>query len=221
MRDIERAAIESGRVTGRDLMARAGQGGVDAVLAQWPELARGIHRAIVLCGPGNNGGDGFVVARLLKEQGWDVAVYAQGWDMLWQDNYLRPEAPPDARKNAECWQAIGGRSAPLDAQYGFDLCADGQIVVIDALLGIGQNRDTDPILQNWGKQWELMCNVSPDNHVHRVSIDVPTGYQTDSGALLGDHPFQADLIVTFHAMKPVHMVLSKLDDRCVVKDIGL
>ena len=75
MRAIEAAAIESGAVTGLELMERAGAGALKAVLEEWPELADGTHCAVVLCGPGNNGGDGFVVARLLQNAGWDVEVF--------------------------------------------------------------------------------------------------------------------------------------------------
>jgi hydroxyethylthiazole kinase-like uncharacterized protein yjeF len=90
MRAIEQAAIESGRVTGLELMERAGRGVVQAILAEWPELATSRREALVLCGPGNNGGDGFVVARLLSERGWEVEVFLYG----------DPEKlPPDARVN--------------------------------------------------------------------------------------------------------------------------
>ncbi len=68
MRAIEEAAIASGEVTGLELMERAGRGVVEAITAEWPELGAGC-RAVVLCGPGNNGGDGFVVARLLWQAG--------------------------------------------------------------------------------------------------------------------------------------------------------
>ena len=78
MRAIERAAIDSGQVTGLELMERAGRGVVAAILQEWPDLATTSHRAVVLCGPGNNGGDGFVVARLLKERGWEVDVFLYG-----------------------------------------------------------------------------------------------------------------------------------------------
>ncbi|MDP5086431.1 MAG: bifunctional ADP-dependent NAD(P)H-hydrate dehydratase/NAD(P)H-hydrate epimerase, partial [Yoonia sp.] len=114
MRAIEHAAIASGAVTGLELMERAGRGVVEAIFAQWPELApdaglaggqppdpRDISaqkkerlRAVVLCGPGNNGGDGFVVARLLKEAGWDVEVFLYG---------EAERLPPDAKVNYERW----------------------------------------------------------------------------------------------------------------------
>ncbi|MBS4011780.1 MAG: bifunctional ADP-dependent NAD(P)H-hydrate dehydratase/NAD(P)H-hydrate epimerase, partial [Roseovarius sp.] len=64
MRAREQVAIESGGVTGLDLMERAGRAVVEAVFAEWPELAQTPQTAAVLCGPGNNGGDGFVIARL-------------------------------------------------------------------------------------------------------------------------------------------------------------
>ena len=102
MRALERAEIGSGAVTGLELMERAGHGVVEAVFEQWPELAAAPHRAVVLCGPGNNGGDGFVVARLLKEWGWAVEVFLYGDpDRL----------PPDARANHDRWCAGGGAVA--------------------------------------------------------------------------------------------------------------
>ena len=66
MRTIEQTAMVAGHSTGADLMERAGRGVVDAIFSQWPQLAQVPGRAIVLCGPGNNGGDGFVIARLLQ-----------------------------------------------------------------------------------------------------------------------------------------------------------
>jgi ADP-dependent NAD(P)H-hydrate dehydratase / NAD(P)H-hydrate epimerase len=79
-------------------MERAGRGVVEAIFEEWPELRATSHRAVVLCGPGNNGGDGFVVARLLKEWGWEVEVFLYG----------DPERmPPDARVNYERWLGMG------------------------------------------------------------------------------------------------------------------
>jgi len=87
MRAIEQAAIDSGEVTGIELMERAGAGVVEAIFEKWPELAKTDHCAVVLCGPGNNGGDGFVVARLLHEWGWEVEVFLYGDE---------DKLPPDA-----------------------------------------------------------------------------------------------------------------------------
>ncbi|WP_332909034.1 NAD(P)H-hydrate epimerase, partial [Paracoccus binzhouensis] len=85
MRAVEGAAIASGEVTGAALMERAGAGVVHAMLALWPECERP-GRAVILCGPGNNGGDGYVVARLLAERGWQLRLAA-----------LAPPASPDAQ----------------------------------------------------------------------------------------------------------------------------
>lgn len=98
MRAIEQAAIRSGEVTGLELMERAGAGVVGAILAEWPELAETPGRAVVLCGPGNNGGDGFVIARLLAGRGWTVEVFLYGDPS---------KLPPDARVNCEQWLAMG------------------------------------------------------------------------------------------------------------------
>ena len=98
MRAIEAAAIASGQVTGLELMERAGRGVVEAVFQEWPELRAGSYRAVVLCGPGGNGGDGFVVARLLKEWGWEVEVFLYG---------EVEGMPPDARVNYERWLGMG------------------------------------------------------------------------------------------------------------------
>src|SRR6056297_3072578 len=98
MRAIEKTAIESGEVTGLALMEQAGRGVVDAILEEWPEFANGPHRAVVLCGPGNNGGDGFVIARRLRDKGWSVEVFLFG---------DAGKLPPDARKNRDLWVAMG------------------------------------------------------------------------------------------------------------------
>ncbi len=133
MRGIERAAIDAGHVTGLELMERAGRGVVEAMLAWRPELATAPHRAAVLCGPGNNGGDGFVVARLLRERGWEVEVLLYGRDPSEID-----KLPPDAAANARRWAPIGGIQ-PLASQTlpaGYDIC-------VDAIFGTGLARDLD------------------------------------------------------------------------------
>ncbi|MCR8725693.1 NAD(P)H-hydrate dehydratase [Frigidibacter sp. ROC022] len=183
MRAIERAAMDSGAVTGLELMERAGRGVVAALLEEWPELAVTVHRAVVLCGPGNNGGDGFVVARLLAERGWEVELFHYGdADRL----------PPDARVNHARWQAIG-TTRPLEGDAVRTACEAADLVV-DALFGIGLTRPLEPALK--GALPLAPCRRS-------LAIDVPSGLDADSGRpLSGTLP--ADLTVTFERPKRGH-----------------
>jgi hydroxyethylthiazole kinase-like uncharacterized protein yjeF len=220
MRAIEQAAIESGQVTGLELMERAGRGVVEAILEEWPELATTSHRAVVLCGPGNNGGDGFVVARLLRERAWEVEVFLYG----------DPEKlPPDARVNYERWCSLG----PVEPATHY---ADGdrsvftthQDVFVDALFGTGLKRPFPPELESF---YSLARNGAVYGY-HTVAVDLPSGICSDSGRILHEAEFDeandwwcidADLTVTFHAARPGHFLrhgphcCGKLE----IKDIGL
>lgn len=214
MRAVERAAIDSGAVTGLELMERAGAGVVAAVLAEWPDLATGPHRAVVLCGPGNNGGDGFVVARLLAERGWEVEVFLYG----------DPERmPPDARRNHDRWCRLGPVAPlPFAALPGL---RGGEGVVVDALFGIGLSRGLGADLA----QGVLMVFDRPEFFDwRRVAIDVPSGLCADSGRMLTDDArrgpaFRVDLTVTFHRLKPGHVLEAgpRHCGRVVGCDIGL
>ncbi|WP_424964473.1 NAD(P)H-hydrate dehydratase [Dinoroseobacter sp. S375] len=240
MRAIEQAAIDSGAVTGLELMERAGRGVVAAIFEEWPELAgsqrgpapappeyfenneegRQCLRAMVLCGPGNNGGDGFVVARLLKEKGWEVEVFLYG----------DPEKlPPDARTNYDRWRALG-QVAPLDDQV-FDGVVDevrSAALCIDALFGTGLARPFLPF-----RRMSMALTSGPSRGLTGsrpkvVAVDIPSGLCADSGRWLeGDAPpgvtGQVDLTVSFHTRKLGHC----LEDgpascrKTVVVDIGL
>ncbi len=108
MRGIEADAMETGQVSGLTLMERAGQGVVAAICGARPETASSPGRAVVLAGPGNNGGDGYVIARLLQDLGWTVDVFALGDpDRL----------PPDALANANRWRQSRAVQ-PMDAAGG-------------------------------------------------------------------------------------------------------
>lgn len=200
MQQIERAAIDSGRRSGLDLMERAGHGVVDRVLARWPDLARAPHRAVVLCGPGNNGGDGYVIARLLAERGWDVVVHGMG---------AVATMPPDAAANRRRWEAMGP-VAPMEA-----VTAEGADLIVDAVFGTGLSRAFAPpdragaLFHNlfadgaWGHAQEVAPYV--------VAVDIPSGLDADSGRILqGDAPWCGDiaahLTVTFHQAKHGHML---------------
>lgn len=248
MRAIEAAAIASGKVTGLELMERAGRGVVEAILAEWSELAHvasyrtgtlpaagrsrtggdlptapgyleidETRRAVVLCGPGNNGGDGFVIARLLKTLGWEVKVFLYG----------DPERlPPDARVNYERWKAIGSVQ-PYETrsllQAGADAVLAGvdQWLIVDALFGIGQRAPLDEMLAPVNALIDATTGERAAPIPFFIPVDVPTGYDADTGKSLALRPMPADLIVTFHSRKPVHCMPHMADVRCVVVDIGL
>ncbi|MEM9581885.1 MAG: NAD(P)H-hydrate epimerase [Pseudomonadota bacterium] len=213
MRSLEDAAISNGLVTGLELMSRAGQGVVEAIIEHWPEMDLGHQCAVILCGPGNNGADGFVVARLLRERGVDVSAhFAGGVERL----------SSDARANYDRWINEGGQVAEYtQATLEQRILKDSPVLVVDALLGIGQSRDCDPILAPILGVLDSASNLSVPRPLHTVSVDVPTGYRTDTGALLSTNPFEPDLTVTFHRKKPVHDMLTRHGYHVVVKDIGL
>lgn len=209
MRSIEQEAISSGEVTGLALMERAGRGVVDAVFEQWPELAKTSHRAVVLCGPGNNGGDGFVVARLLKEWGWDVEAFLYG----------DPERlPPDARLNYDRWCALGAVQSFDDVEDSWARLALRANLMIDALFGTGLTRPLP----------EQLCDMAGTLRLYRpsvggaitVSVDIASGLCSCSGAVLGD-VFPSDLTVTFHSQKLGHYLGGQFTGALRVADLGL
>ena len=219
MRALESRVIASGHVSATELMERAGQAVVDAVWTTWPHYAaQGARpwRALVLCGPGNNGGDGFVVARLLAEAGWAVTVHLLGdADRL----------PPDARAAHDCWLSHG-EVWPL----GWPLPMIQADLLVDALFGIGLTRPLDPFLVELFDDIDAARGnffTGPDSPGidDVVAIDTPSGLNADSGRVPGDPRgvLRADLTVTFHAPKPGHVFGDgpALCGRLVVADIGL
>lgn len=213
MRAIETAAIESGEVTGLELMERAGRGVVDAIFEEWPELAKTSQSAVVLCGPGNNGGDGFVVARVLKEWNWEVEVFLFGDP---------DKLPPDARVNYDRWGELGSTRALTEAVFAKNELPRDVHLVIDAIFGTGLTRGVDLPITATSPVWEL-------GHDYKlVAVDVPSGLCSDSGRELVARDgvnvaAPADLTVTFHLPKVGHFASDGPEDsgRVVVKTIGL
>ena len=183
MRAIEAAAIASGEVTGLDLMECAGRGVVEAIFEEWPELAATSHRAVVLCGPGNNGGDGFVVARLLKEWGWEVEVFLYG----------DPEKlPPDARVNYERWRGLG-EVVPISAETGSLFWRysdyDRPDIWIDSLFGIGLSRPIPAVIGKLMQELQDSFSELVWRKAGRiVAIDIPTGLVSDTGTAWFERP---------------------------------
>ncbi|PIE15507.1 MAG: bifunctional ADP-dependent NAD(P)H-hydrate dehydratase/NAD(P)H-hydrate epimerase [Rhodobacterales bacterium] len=208
MKAIETEQIESGDVSGLELMEHAGAGVVRAVFEKWPELAQTAHRAVVLCGPGNNGGDGFVVARLLKQWGWQVSVYLFG----------NPDKlPPDAKTNYQRWVGMGTVQDFAEAP----VIAGQADLFVDGLFGTGLIRP----LQGKLLEWAQACAADPEIAAKTVAIDIPSGLCSDSGRKLAaqTETVRAALTVSFHRAKLGH-VLNDGPDICgqlAVVDIGL
>jgi len=192
MHQADAAAIEGG-VPGIDLMEAAGQVIFEEIVDRWEQ-----RPVSVLCGPGNNGGDGFVVARLLDGIGWPVAVHLLG---------DRQALKGDAAANAERWT---GKVLPLDTD-----ALEGSPLVVDALFGAGLTRPLEADVL------EVVTKIN-EMGLPCVAVDVPSGVHGDSGEILGDAPF-ADLTVTFFRAKPGHLLYpgAERSGDVVIADIGI
>jgi ADP-dependent NAD(P)H-hydrate dehydratase / NAD(P)H-hydrate epimerase len=211
MRAIEGDAIASGMVTGLQLMERAGRGLLAHCLAAHPDLAGGPGRALVLCGPGNNGGDGYVVARLLHDRGWQVGVLALG---------APGAAAPDAARNRALWDERGP-TGPLEAAaVRAELGGGAPALVLDAVFGTGLQR---PL----GADLVSALAAAGDGGAVRVAADAPSGLCLDSGRVLAEGrdgvPLPADLTVSFHAAKLGHYLAGgpAACGALAIADIGL
>lgn len=221
MRAIEQAAIDSGKTTGLELMERAGRGVVDAIFEEWPALVRsrrffGLLRgkpqkAVVFCGPGNNGGDGFVVARLLSDHGWDVVVFLYGEP---------DDLPPDAKRNFQRWAKDHEVLPFTDSKSRDPLLAEHPDLWIDAIFGIGLNRPLPDLVT------QMMHRVYYEQNwcaAPLVAVDIVSGLSSDTGESVQTFHFTADLTVTFHSRKPGHAQGDgpMRSGKVIVKDIGL
>lgn len=192
------AAAAAAGVPGIILMENAGRVVADAILARYEP-----GPVLVLCGPGNNGGDGFVAARLLSEAGWpvEVALLGRGEDLR-----------GDAAHHAGRWL---GPVAPI-ASGGIAEAIARKALVIDALFGAGLSRP----LEGAARHAVEAVNASG---VPAVAIDMPSGISGDTGAVVGEVALQAALSVAFARAKPGHLLLPGrlMCGETVVGDIGI
>lgn len=174
VRDLDRRAIRELGIPGYELMTRAGHGTLNALRALWPAT----RSVLVLCGPGNNGGDGYVVARVARAQALRTTVIAVGDPLALSG---------DARRAYDDFVASGGQTeswspAALDAD-----------VIVDAIFGTGLTRDVT------GEAADMLAAANASGRPI-VAVDIPSGLHADTGAVLGIAA-RAQLTVTFIGRK--------------------
>ena len=163
MRSLEQRTIQSG-VTGLALMERAGSGAVTEILAYIKQLdPRHVQRFIILTGKGNNGGDGYVIARLLAAQrAYTIDLYSiVSTEQLSGDSKQNAERLPENIRLQVC------ESLPEDA------FREGSII-IDALLGTGLQRELENPIRNW-------IDTVNRHQLPVIAIDIPSGINSDTG----------------------------------------
>jgi hydroxyethylthiazole kinase-like uncharacterized protein yjeF len=190
MVEADRLTVAAG-IPGVDLMHNAGAAVVREIIRRWP-----VCRVCVLCGPGNNGGDGFVIASGLADAGWPVRVALLG---------PRAGLTGDAKFHAERWHAAVETLAP-------EALGDAQLVV-DAIFGSGLSRALDTNVAQ-------TLAAAAQRKLPLIAVDVPSGIMGDTGEALG--AVAAECTVTFARKKPGHALLPGRDlcAEVVVADIG-
>jgi NAD(P)H-hydrate epimerase len=188
----DRAAVARGIAVER-LMEAAGRAVADAIQARASK-----RPTVVLCGPGNNGGDGFVAARCLRDAGWAVRVALLG---------ARAQLTGAAALNAERW---GDGIEPLTPAS-----LDGAALAVDGLFGAGLARPIEGTAR-------AVIEAIKSRRLATVAVDIPSGVHGDTGQVMGAAP-EAALTVTFFRRKPGHLLLPGrlLCGEVVVADIGI
>jgi hydroxyethylthiazole kinase-like uncharacterized protein yjeF len=202
VRELDRRAIAGG-IAGGELMRRAAAAAWRELLRRWPKA----QRLAIVCGPGNNGGDGYEIARLARRAGLEVVLWRVG----------EPAQRGDAVGARAAWAQDGGAEAVYTGQPVAP--AD---VIVDALFGIGLARPPEGAAQ----AAILAMEAARAQGAGVLAVDVPSGLDADTGAALGD-AVRADLTVTFIGAKvglhtgagPEHAGAVIVDDLGVPADV--
>ena len=174
VRELDQRAMEKGRIPARDLMQRAGVAAWQLLALQWPAATR----ILVLCGAGNNAGDGYVLAEQALGQGRAVRLMTLG-----DSDHL----PATAAEMRERYLKAGGK------EEKFSRSLPEADVAVDALLGTGLNR---PLSGDWLKAVQALNAVG----CPVLSLDIPSGLNADTGAEMAA-AVRADVTLTFIALK--------------------
>ncbi len=192
IKSSEENAVRSGAFSYQELMKIAGDTAYKIICENTPIKNKKIA---VVCGNGNNGGDGFVIAQNLKDAGADVTV-------------ITPLGEPQTDSAKHYYSALSGVAKREKIKEKYD-------IIIDALFGIGLNRVLEERLA------DVIYEIN-SQRAYRVAIDIPSGIDCDSGKILGAC-VNADLTVTFIALKPCFMLppVNDYAGKVVVADIGV
>lgn len=192
-RASDKAAIASGS-TGEKLMESAGNAVADVILQEYAPCS-----TLIICGPGNNGGDGFIVARILKEQGWPVLLAV-----------IDEDFKGDAKLAKDKWNRSGGSTRTFTT----DLIKECDLIV-DAIFGTGLERPVEGAYK--GAVQAINESKKPV-----VSIDIASGIDSDKGSVLG-MAVKASHTVSFTRPKPGHILLpgKAYTGQLHVYDIGI
>src|SRR5262252_2401946 len=193
MRLLDRATIETGHATGDELMERAGQGVVATMERQYGALLG--MRVLVLCGTGNNGGDGLVAARWLKGRGAEVHIGLVG-----DATAIRG----DARTNLGRLEPLGLRALTVGSSRELErllASRDQWDFALDALLGTGARGEPEALVAEGVNALRQL----DDAGTTVVAVDIPTGVHPDTGAI-ARRAVRAELTVTFGCPKRGHFL---------------
>jgi len=192
VRELDRRAIEDYGMPGQLLMENAGRATAAAVEAMLKKRAAAdkAGEVLVLCGPGNNGGDGFVIARTLANRGHGVRVAFVGSLASIAD------LSPETQLNAGLWRDLGRQISEVAGTEDLAALAgklEGVTVIVDAIFGTGLTRTLR-------SPWLEVVRAINGSGRAVVSVDVPSGLDGDTGEVHGV-AVEADLTVTFVAAK--------------------
>ena len=190
MREMDRKTIEEFGIPGEVLMESAGRGVFFYIEENFPFL----EDAVVFCGRGNNGGDGFVVARYLLNREVYVTVYLLG---------EKDQLKGDARLNCERYLKLGGELIELKEEAELDEVierASQTDLIIDAIFGTGLNSEVRGLAK---EVIELINEVSEDSGVPVIAVDIPSGVNASNGQIMGSAVY-ADATITFGLAKIGH-----------------
>jgi len=205
MRALDRATIDDIGLPAMTLMETAGRAVADAAVRM---LGAGRGHVAVVCGSGNNGGDGFVAARVLRDRGFDAVVYMAA---------PREAVRGDARAHLEVFERAGGGVRMIDTPEqlaAIDTRVIDAALVIDALFGVGLVR---PITDHLAEVVTMMLMAE-----RVLAVDLPSGLDADTGCVLGTAVI-AERTVTMAALK-IALVSAPGFARCgeiEVADIGI